>query len=162
MPLVETYQPKIVMPCHHDDLYPVFIDMATEPLKMRVHEQLPGGQHRPARLRGAGHRRPQDRHHHPRRRPGIMISRSSATPPWQQLANLLRGRIESGEWQPGDSDSSVVSLAQEYELAAGTVRKAITALQQEGLLVSRVGSGDVRRGALRARAAAAQILRSPR
>jgi L-ascorbate metabolism protein UlaG (beta-lactamase superfamily) len=41
MPLVETYQPKIVMPCHHDDLYPVFIDMATEPLKMRVHEQLP-------------------------------------------------------------------------------------------------------------------------
>jgi L-ascorbate metabolism protein UlaG (beta-lactamase superfamily) len=41
MPLVETYQPKIVMPCHHDDLYPVFIDMATEPLKMRVHEELP-------------------------------------------------------------------------------------------------------------------------
>jgi L-ascorbate metabolism protein UlaG (beta-lactamase superfamily) len=41
MPLVETYQPKVVIPCHHDDLYPVFIDMATEPLKMRVHEELP-------------------------------------------------------------------------------------------------------------------------
>ena len=41
MPLVETYQPKVVLPCHHDDLYPVFIDMATEPLKMRVHEELP-------------------------------------------------------------------------------------------------------------------------
>jgi hypothetical protein len=41
MPLVETYQPKAVLPCHHDDLYPVFIDLATEPLKMRVHEQLP-------------------------------------------------------------------------------------------------------------------------
>lgn len=41
MPLVETYQPKVVLPCHHDDLYPLFIDMATEPLKMRVHEQLP-------------------------------------------------------------------------------------------------------------------------
>jgi GntR family transcriptional regulator len=71
----------------------------------------------------------------------IMISRSSATPPWQQLANLLRGRIESGELQPGDRIPSVVSLAQEYELAAGTVRKAITALQHEGLLVSRVGWG---------------------
>ncbi len=59
-----------------------------------------------------------------------MISRSSATPPWQQLANLLRGRIESGEWQPGDRIPSVVSLAQEFELAAGTVRKAIAALQQ--------------------------------
>jgi L-ascorbate metabolism protein UlaG (beta-lactamase superfamily) len=41
MPLIETYQPKAVLPCHHDDLYPVFIDLATEPLKMRVHEQLP-------------------------------------------------------------------------------------------------------------------------
>ena len=41
MPLVETYQPKVVLPCHHDDLYPVFIDLATEPLKMRVHEELP-------------------------------------------------------------------------------------------------------------------------
>ncbi|MGH3067102.1 MAG: GntR family transcriptional regulator [Streptosporangiaceae bacterium] len=70
-----------------------------------------------------------------------MISRSSATPPWQQLADLLRGRIESGELQPGDRIPSVVSLAQEYELAAGTVRKAIMALQQEGLLVSRVGWG---------------------
>jgi L-ascorbate metabolism protein UlaG (beta-lactamase superfamily) len=41
MPLIDTYQPKVVLPCHHDDLYPVFIDMPTEPLKMRVHEQLP-------------------------------------------------------------------------------------------------------------------------
>lgn len=41
MPLVQAYQPKVVIPCHHDDLYPVFIDMATEPLKMRVHEELP-------------------------------------------------------------------------------------------------------------------------
>ena len=41
MPLIDTYQPKVVLPCHHDDLYPVFIDLATEPLKMRVHEELP-------------------------------------------------------------------------------------------------------------------------
>ena len=34
MPLIETYQPRAVIPCHHDDLYPVFIDLATEPLKM--------------------------------------------------------------------------------------------------------------------------------
>jgi GntR family transcriptional regulator len=70
-----------------------------------------------------------------------MINRSSATPPWQQLADLLRARIESGELQPGDRIPSVVSLAQEYDLAAGTVRKALTALQREGLVVSRVGWG---------------------
>jgi L-ascorbate metabolism protein UlaG (beta-lactamase superfamily) len=40
-PLVELYQPKVVIPCHHDDLFPVFLDMATEPFKMRIHEQLP-------------------------------------------------------------------------------------------------------------------------
>ena len=32
---------QIILPCHHDDLFPVFIDMPTEPLKMRVHEHLP-------------------------------------------------------------------------------------------------------------------------
>ena len=41
MPLIGLYRPQTVIPCHHDDLYPVFIDMPTEPLKMRVHEQLP-------------------------------------------------------------------------------------------------------------------------
>jgi GntR family transcriptional regulator len=70
-----------------------------------------------------------------------MISRSSVIPPWQQLAGLLRARIESGELQPGDRIPSVVSLAQEYELAAGTVRKALAQLQHEGLVESRVGWG---------------------
>lgn len=70
-----------------------------------------------------------------------MVNRSSPTPPWQQLADLLRARIESGELQPGDRIPSVIGLAQEYELAAGTVRKALAALQQEGLVVSRVGWG---------------------
>ena len=54
MPLVETYQPKVVLPCHHDDLYPVFIDLATEPLKMRVHEQLPEASPDPLRATSRG------------------------------------------------------------------------------------------------------------
>lgn len=70
-----------------------------------------------------------------------MVNRSSAVPPWEQLAALLRERITSGELQPGDRIPSVVSLAQEYELAAGTVRKALAALRQEGLIESRVGWG---------------------
>lgn len=70
-----------------------------------------------------------------------MINRSSAVPPWEQLAGILRDRIASGELQPGDRIPSVVSLAQEYELAAGTVRKALARLQQDGLVESRVGWG---------------------
>ena len=70
-----------------------------------------------------------------------MVNRSSSVPPWEQLAGILRGRIKSGELRPGDRIPSVISLAQEYELAAGTVRKALAQLQREGLVKSRVGWG---------------------
>jgi GntR family transcriptional regulator len=70
-----------------------------------------------------------------------MVNRSSPVPPWEQLAGILRGQIESGERQPGSRIPSVISLAQEYELAAGTVRKALARLQREGLVESRVGWG---------------------
>lgn len=42
LPLVELYRPKILLPAHHDDLYPVFLDMPTEPLKMAVSHLLSG------------------------------------------------------------------------------------------------------------------------
>ncbi len=70
-----------------------------------------------------------------------MINRGSVIPPWQQLADLLRARIESGELAPGDRLPSIVSLSQEHDLAPVTVRKAITQLQREGLIESRVGWG---------------------
>jgi DNA-binding GntR family transcriptional regulator len=70
-----------------------------------------------------------------------MVNRSSSVPPWEQLAGILRDRIESGELRPGDRIPSVVSLAQQYELAAGTVRKALGQLQKEGLIESRIGWG---------------------
>ena len=41
LPLIERYQPKVLMAAHHDDLYPVFLDMATEPLRMAVSHVLP-------------------------------------------------------------------------------------------------------------------------
>jgi GntR family transcriptional regulator len=72
---------------------------------------------------------------------GRMINRESVVPPWQQLADLLREQIRNGELRPGGRIPSAAALAQEYELAPVTVRKAITQLQQEGLLVSRVGWG---------------------
>lgn len=70
-----------------------------------------------------------------------MINRGSVIPPWQQLAELLRKRIESGELAPGDRLPSIVSLAQEHDLAPVTVRKAFVRLQHEGLVESRVGWG---------------------
>jgi DNA-binding GntR family transcriptional regulator len=71
----------------------------------------------------------------------VVINKGSVIPPWQQLADLLRERIESGALAPGDRLPSIVSLAQEYDLAPVTVRKAITRLRDEGLIESRVGWG---------------------
>jgi hypothetical protein len=41
LPLIQRYQPKVLLAAHHDDLYPVFLDMATEPLRMAVSHVLP-------------------------------------------------------------------------------------------------------------------------
>jgi L-ascorbate metabolism protein UlaG (beta-lactamase superfamily) len=42
LPLIEHYQPGLAMPCHHDELYPYFWDMPTEPLRRAV-RSLPSG-----------------------------------------------------------------------------------------------------------------------
>jgi DNA-binding GntR family transcriptional regulator len=70
-----------------------------------------------------------------------MINRGSVIPPWQQLADLLRARIDNGELAPGDRLPSIMALSQEHDLAPVTVRKAITQLQREGLVESRTGWG---------------------
>ena len=70
-----------------------------------------------------------------------MVNRESVTPPWQQLADLLRARITSGEYPPGTRIPSIISLSEEYGLAPVTVRKAVTALQREGLVQSQTGWG---------------------
>jgi DNA-binding GntR family transcriptional regulator len=50
-------------------------------------------------------------------------------------ADLL-GQIESGKLPPGSRLPSIVSLAQQYEVALTTVRKALDALKEQGLVVT--------------------------
>ena len=33
IPLIETYQPRAVIPCHHDDLYPVYVEPGRDPVQ---------------------------------------------------------------------------------------------------------------------------------
>ena len=70
-----------------------------------------------------------------------MVNRGSIVPPWQQLAGILRGQIEAGELAPGQRVPAIVRLAQEYDMAPGTVRKALAALRDEGLIEMRTGWG---------------------
>lgn len=65
----------------------------------------------------------------------------SRVPSYRQLADLIRARIEAGEWEPGEPIPSETSLVQESGLARGTVRHAVQVLRDEGVVVTVPGRG---------------------
>lgn len=62
-------------------------------------------------------------------------------PPYQQVANVLRAAILTRKLAPGEKLPSGSELAQQYGVARMTVQQAIRLLRDEGLIVSRQGSG---------------------
>jgi DNA-binding GntR family transcriptional regulator len=77
-----------------------------------------------------------------------MIDRSSDRPLYQQLADLLREQIKTGELAPGAFVPSESSLMQEFSLGRPAVRNAVSVLRQEGLVVSARGARTQVRPAL--------------
>ncbi len=63
-------------------------------------------------------------------------------PRWRQIANILRQRIEAGQYRRGFPVPSENALVQEFGVARGTARHAISALREEGLIytVPQLGS----------------------
>lgn len=70
-----------------------------------------------------------------------MIDFDPTRPKWEQIADVLRARIASGEYLPR-SLVSEVQLEAEFGVARGTVRKATAALRDEGLLTTTPGMGS--------------------
>jgi DNA-binding GntR family transcriptional regulator len=70
-----------------------------------------------------------------------VIDHDSATPPWRQLAALLRKQIADGTYPPGSRLPSINTLSQEHHLASVTVKKALNALREEGLTSTESGWG---------------------
>lgn len=62
-------------------------------------------------------------------------------PKWSQIADVLRARITSGEYQPRTLISEV-QLEEEFGVARTTVRKATAALREEGLITTTPGMGS--------------------
>jgi DNA-binding transcriptional regulator YhcF (GntR family) len=62
-------------------------------------------------------------------------------PPYQQVANALRAAILTRSFQPGEKLPSGPDLAKRFGVARMTVQQAIRLLRDEGLVVSRQGSG---------------------
>jgi integrase len=54
--------------------------------------------------------------------------------PYESIAADLRGDIESGRLKPGDQLPTIVQLAAQYTVAAGTAHRAVAALSTEGLI----------------------------
>jgi GntR family transcriptional regulator len=69
------------------------------------------------------------------------IDRSAFEPPYSQLAQQLRGRIASGEFQPGDRLPSEAELCEAYGVSPMTVRRAVTQLIQEEVAYAEQGRG---------------------
>lgn len=60
---------------------------------------------------------------------------------YKEIADDLRRRIDGGEYSPGERLPSERDLAESYGIAQGTMRQALGVLRNEGILISRVGSG---------------------
>lgn len=70
-----------------------------------------------------------------------MIDYDPTRPKWEQIAEVLRARIASGELPPRTLVSEV-QLEAEFGVARGTVRKVTAVLREEGLIVTTPGMGS--------------------
>jgi GntR family transcriptional regulator len=69
------------------------------------------------------------------------IDRSSRMPLYHQLYEILRGRISTGEWRPGDMIPPEPELMEHYQVSRATVRQVLDLLVNEGLIYRQQGRG---------------------
>src|SRR5713101_906477 len=69
------------------------------------------------------------------------IYRNSPLPRYYQLKEIIRERIHSGEWKPGELIPSERELSEQYKISRMTARQAITELVNEGLFYREQGKG---------------------
>lgn len=64
----------------------------------------------------------------------VTIDHEAAEFPYEQLAGILRERIRAGVYGRGRKIPPLLALEQEFGLSSMTVRRALHALADEGLL----------------------------
>ena len=69
------------------------------------------------------------------------IYRNSPLPRYYQLKEILRERVQSEEWKPGDVIPSERELSEKYGISRMTARQALTDLVNEGLFYREQGKG---------------------
>ncbi|MFG1755234.1 GntR family transcriptional regulator [Streptosporangium sandarakinum] len=61
---------------------------------------------------------------------------------WEQIAKIVAERIEDGTYPPLTLISEV-KLQEEFDVARVTVRKAMEALREQGLITTKPGKGSI-------------------
>lgn len=69
------------------------------------------------------------------------IQRDSPLPLYQQIANVLRSNIVSGEWDPGERIPGEGQLARSFGVSTMTMRQALNVLSRDGWIERRQGLG---------------------
>jgi len=69
------------------------------------------------------------------------IDRRSKLPYYQQLYEILRGKIARKEWKPGDLIPPESELTEMYQVSRSTVRQVLDMLVNEGLIYRERGRG---------------------
>ena len=75
--------------------------------------------------------------------PLVRVDEQSSVPPYEQVREQLRARVESGELSPGTRLPPVRGLAESLGLAAGTVARAYRELEGLGVIETRGRAGSV-------------------
>jgi len=71
----------------------------------------------------------------------MTVDHDAPEPVYQQIAAILRARIESGELTPRRPIPSESTLMQEFGVARETARKAVRLLAHQGLVFTVQGRG---------------------
>ena len=66
--------------------------------------------------------------------PADRIDPLAPVPPYRQIADILKRRILSGQYPPDSRIPTESELVEVYEVARTTVRRAVGALRDEGLV----------------------------
>lgn len=62
------------------------------------------------------------------------IDPTGPVPPYRQIAEIIRSRIESGEYRKGARIPTESEIVEMWEVARSTARRAIALLREQGLI----------------------------
>ena len=62
------------------------------------------------------------------------IDPTGRVPPYRQIAEIIRSRIESGEYAKGSRVPTESEIVETWEVARSTARRAIAFLRDQGLV----------------------------